>query len=100
GRPSGSGNKKKEDGGTNDQVWDVLNCRGVTGNTKLGGKISKRDRQHKNQRSAKKRAGQAAKPADDNHEKNEEAQIDVEHCRLGTAVPEENQQRSCNAAVE
>src|SRR5215467_2356791 len=92
--------QEEHDQRADDHELDVLNCCRVNWDAKLRRKIAKRDRHNEDQGGAEKRAGQTPKSSNDNHEENEEAQIDIENRRLRAPVPEENQQRTRNAAVE
>ena len=49
---------------------------------------------------AEERADQAAKPADDHHEQNQERLVDVEALGFGGAEPEERHHRAGDAAIE
>ncbi len=75
----------------------VADC---SGRPIAGDERAQHDRQDEDQRGAEERAGEAAEPADDDHEQDEEALVDVEHGGFRAAVPEEHQHRAGDAAVE
>src|SRR5262245_19128891 len=94
------GNKEEYDQGTCNHERQMFNRCGVQRQTKLGRHETQNNRQDVDQRRPEKGAQQAPEASNNDHEQDTEALIDREHGRLRAPVPEENQQRTCNTAVE
>src|SRR5579871_6846391 len=92
--------QEKDDQGADDHQLDVFGGCGANRYTQRIGQAPQHDGQAPDQGRPEKRAGQAAKAADDYHEKDAERQVDIEAVGFRCAEPQKHHHGAGNAAVE